>query len=121
MGADTDFALAWARHGVTATNDGVASDLARHPSMDLIRQKHPFLAVRLLVKAGLIQEANELADLATRNISDLDESALREAAYAYSALKRWDEFEGRFKPRLSPSLLRELRAQFDLKSRGLRV
>jgi len=119
LAEEPDFLEAWARHVLRTKNKDGLQELVTHPTIDILRHRHPSVAARVYLKSGATEEANEFAVEALREVAlqgPASRTELREMAELFRELDRWDEFEKLASEFPSPWLT-EIRHQMGTKRR----
>jgi hypothetical protein len=90
--AETDFALAWARHALRFKNKSALLEVAKSPSVGQLR---PSIAGLVFFNAGLAEEAFALADsvLKELRLREVPRRDFDELGRFFNEIGRWEDFE----------------------------
>jgi len=118
LGGEAMFINAWGRHRLRMDGAGVDEELLEPTTIDLLTNESPGTAARLYLRAGMPEQAEELADAILKKVAREPPSSVQEIhelADLFGTIGRWDDFEEamgtRFMHYLPRSMIDELRTR----------
>jgi hypothetical protein len=111
LASEPDFVETWARHALRGKRPDQLSELTQSPVMHALRRIHPLIAAQVFFGAGLIEEANAIADQALQEVSPgpLTRDDIYQMGEIFHAIGRWEDLERIVAARFSPETLDDLR------------
>jgi hypothetical protein len=118
--SDPGFLQAWARFALRDGSRDSVTELARAPVAEMLKEVAPYLAAQVFLQAGSVDEANDIADHALRDVAEgglRSEYELREAGELFAQLGRFEEFEKVCGGRYPTHIFREIRERVGRRGR----
>ena len=119
LGNDPEFLGVWARHALRRKRNEALSELIQPPVIAQLRSISPLTALQVYFRAGLIEEANAIANVVLRDLSEhrVARATLLDLGEVFHGIDRWDDFELIVDRTYPDEAVAELRERFGTRRR----